>query len=195
MVSKRPIAQGIQHANRRKMSITLDQDTFDIIHTLAQKAKSSMTEQVRVLINGAWKPLMSLSNSRHAYLDCFSLLDRALEDPRGIRAEVPSLNNALRLRLRIHQARAIDRKDNASTYDPDHPLHGRSPYDLLVCRIEEVAGRAWVYLDKVQVQIGVIEPILEDWTPVQMVEPPKPQLQIEYKPTPAPEVALTIRRR
>ena len=52
---------------------------------------------------------MSLSNSRHAYLDCFALLDRALEDPRGIRAEVPSLANAIRLRLRIHQARAIDR--------------------------------------------------------------------------------------
>ena len=137
---------------------------------------------------------MSLSNSRHAYLDCFALLDRAIDDPRGIRAEVPSLANAIRLRLRIHQARSIDRLDNARTYAPDHPMHGRSPYDILVCRVEDAGDRAWVYLDKVQVQIGAIESIPEDWAPVQMVEAPKPRLQIEYKPEPA-QAEPTIRRR
>ena len=138
---------------------------------------------------------MSLSTSRHAYLDCFALLDRALEDPRGIRAEVPSLANAIRLRLRIHQARSIDRSDNAKTYDPDHPLHGRSPYDVLTCRVEDNGAGAWIYLDKVQVLIGTIEPIPEGWAPVQM-EPAKPVLRIEYKPDPTPApLAFTIRRR
>ena len=31
---------------------------------------------------------MSLSNSRMSYLDCFDLLDKALDEPRGIRVEL-----------------------------------------------------------------------------------------------------------
>lgn len=139
---------------------------------------------------------MSLSNSRAAYTDCFALLDAALADPRGIRAEVPSLNNAYRLRLRIHQARSIDRLDNARTYPDDHPLFNRSPYDGLVCRIESLSDRAWVYLDKVQVAIGIIEPIPEGYY-VQQVEAPKATLQIEYKPAPGTTITSLpqIRRR
>lgn len=137
---------------------------------------------------------MSLSNSRNAYTDCYALLDKALDDPRGIRAEVPSLANAFRLRLRIHQARAIDRAENARTYPDDHPLHNRSPYDALVCRIED-GPRVWVYLDKQQVEIGVVESIPEGYH-IQQVEAPKPVLRIEYQPEPvAAPLALQIRRR
>lgn len=125
---------------------------------------------------------MSLSNSRAAYADCYKLLDAALADPRGIRAEVPSLNNAFRLRLRIHQARSIDRLDNARTYPDDHPLWNRSPYDSLVCRVES-GDRCWVYLDKVQVEIATIEPIPEGHQ-YQAVEAPKPVLRLAYQPEP-----------
>lgn len=135
---------------------------------------------------------MSLSTSRHAYLDCLALLDKAMAEPRGIRAEVPTLAAATHLRMRIHQARAIDRNDNAKTYDPDHPLHGRSPYDILVVRIEETPDRVWLYLDRQQVLIGAIESIPADY----QIEPPKPTLRIEYHPTPeAKGIPLTVRRR
>ena len=121
---------------------------------------------------------MSLSNSRLSYADCFELLDRALDEPRGIRAEVPSAKAAGYLRMRIHHARQIDRSENAATYEPDHHLHGRSPYDIFVIRLEEADGRSWVYLDKQKVEIGAIEPIPEGY----QIEAPAPVLQLEHQP-------------
>ena len=122
---------------------------------------------------------MSLSNSRLAYGDCFELLDQALEEARGIRIELADENKANYLRMRIHHARQIDRNENKLTYpDLDHPLHGRSPYDILVCRIERETGRAWLHLDKQFVEIGRIEPIPAEaqieYHQVKMIEGPKP---------------------
>lgn len=106
---------------------------------------------------------MSLSNSRLSYSDCFKLLDQALEESRGIRVQVPNIESANYLRMRIHHARSIDRSDNKHTYeDPQHPLHGRSVYDELIVRIEESGDRGWVYLDKQKVEIGIVEPIPAD---------------------------------
>ena len=113
---------------------------------------------------------MSLSNSRLAYTDCFDLLDRALDEPRGIRIELADHNSANYLRMRIHHARTIDRNENTKTYPADHHLHGRSPYDILVCRIEGSAP-AWLWLDKQKVEIGRIEAI-------------EPGEQIEQAPEP-----------
>lgn len=127
---------------------------------------------------------MSLSNSRLSYLDCFDLLERATEAPRGIRVEVPSHARGTHLRMRIHQARQIDRFENSRTYPSDHPLHGRSPYDIFTCRVASSDGRHWVYIDRVKAEIGAIESIPED----HQIEPPKPTLRIEYKPEIAPSV-------
>ena len=123
---------------------------------------------------------MSLSNSRLSYTDCFDLLDQALEQSRGLRIEVPDINAANYLRMRIHHARQIDRNENKITYaDPDAPLHGRSPYDILVVRIEATNGSGWVYLDKQKVDIGRIEAIPEgyqvDHVPMLRLEGPKPE--------------------
>jgi hypothetical protein len=138
---------------------------------------------------------MSLSNSRLSYSDCFDLLDRALDEPRGIRAEVPSMNAAVYLRMRIHHARTIDRAENKVTYpDPDHPHHGRSPYDVLVIRLEDGDPSAWVYIDKQIVEIGRIEAIPEDYQiefrPTLMIEGPKVEIESVL-----PALAPTIRRR
>ena len=46
----RPIASGTRRYNKRKVSITLDEDTFEAIYKLAKKAKINLTEQVRDLI-------------------------------------------------------------------------------------------------------------------------------------------------
>lgn len=132
---------------------------------------------------------MSLSNSRAAYLDAYVLLDKALEEPRGLRVEIIEGRGAANhFRMRIHQARQIDRNENAKTYpDPNHHLHGRSPYDLLVCRIESGPAGTWLYLDKQKVEIGVVESIPEGYR----IEGPEPTLQIEYQPQDAPQSNLT----
>lgn len=140
---------------------------------------------------------MSLSNSRLAYNDCFDLLDRALDDPRGIRVELADENSAVYLRMRIHHARSIDRADNEKTYEPDHPLHGRSPYDILVCRIDSASDPVWLYLDKQKVEIGRIEPIPEgtliEHRPMLQLEGPKPVVGEALSSVPTP--ALVLRRR
>ena len=127
---------------------------------------------------------MSLSNSRLSYTDCYTLLDRALDEPRGIRIEVSDLPAANYLRMRIHHARTIDRQENKVTYpDKDHPLHGRSPYDILVARIEGDGDQGLLYLDKQKVEILGIEPIPADYQvefkPVRMIEGPKAEPEIE----------------
>ncbi len=145
---------------------------------------------------------MSLSNSRLAYDDCFKLLDAALDEPRGIRVEVASSNDATYLRMRIHHARTIDRRENAATYiEKDHPLHGRSPYDILVVRIEDDHEGSWLYLDKQKVEIGRVESIPETKTlmgpePMLQIEGPKAEpeqygLQVDTPPLPV----IGIRRR
>ena len=105
---------------------------------------------------------MSLNNSRRSYDDCFSLFDRALEADRGIRVEVDDIRAANYLRMRMHHARTIDRRDNKLIYpDPEDAMHGRSIYDVFVIRIED-GEPAWVYLDKEKVTIGRVEEIATD---------------------------------
>ena len=134
---------------------------------------------------------MSLSNSRLSYSDCFELLDRAIEEPRGIRLEVVDSNKAGYLRMRIHQARQIDRVENKKIYpDAEHYLHGRSVYDILVCRIEEGPDSVWVWLDKLKVEIGRIESIPEgsqiEHVPILQIEGPKERLVEVFKLEPRP---------
>ena len=106
---------------------------------------------------------MSLNNSRRSYDDCFSLFDRALEADRGIRVEVDDIRAANYLRMRMHHARTIDRRDNKLIYpDPEDAMHGRSIYDIFVIRIEDGEPKAWVYLDKEKVTIGRVEQIPSD---------------------------------
>ena len=105
---------------------------------------------------------MSLNNSRRSYDDCFGLFDRALEADRGIRIEVDDIRAANYLRMRMHHARTIDRRDNKLIYpDPEDAMHGRSIYDVFVIRIED-GEPAWVYLDKEKVTIGRVEEIASD---------------------------------
>ncbi len=118
---------------------------------------------------------MSLNNSRRSYDDCFSLFDRALEADRGIRIEVDDIRAANYLRMRMHHARTIDRRDNKLIYpDPEDAMHGRSIYDVFVIRIEDGEPKAWVYLDKEKVTIGRVEEIPTDHR-IEYRQPPQPQ--------------------
>lgn len=142
---------------------------------------------------------MSLSNSRLSYSDCYDLLDRALEEDRGICVTLPSRSAANYLRMRIHHARTIDREENRKTYpDPDAPLHGRSSYDILVLRIEGDDEEGKLYLDKQKVEILAIDSIPADhqmvYTPVKLIEGPRPEPldEVEIINPPKP---VGIRRR
>ena len=143
---------------------------------------------------------MSLSNSRLAYRDCFDLLDRALEEGRGIRIELASRANATTFRMRIHQARQLDRTDNTATYPADHHLYGCSIYDELVARIEELDGRVFLHLDKQKVDILGVEPIPEGYAiaapePVLMIEGPKVEATTDMTVLAQAHPQPTLRRR
>lgn len=92
---------------------------------------------------------MPTSPSRLAYSDCFDLMDLASEDPRGKRTQVRNKGEGYQLRVRLHTARNIDRKDNLGTYAEDHPMHGRSSYDNLTITVRhDSQGQWWVYLER-----------------------------------------------
>lgn len=92
---------------------------------------------------------MSLPSSRLSYSDCYPLMDQALKDPTGVRTLIGDKGEAKHFRLRLNNARLLERKINKQTYDPTHPLHDASEYDELVFRVlEDTEGRWWVYLEK-----------------------------------------------
>ena len=105
---------------------------------------------------------MATSTSRLAYNDCFDVLDEALANKKGIRVEVPDWNTGNYYRLRLHSARAIDRKDNKETYPDDHKLYGRSIYDQLVVRLREEGKKWWMYIERFSTENLNIEPLGEE---------------------------------
>lgn len=104
---------------------------------------------------------MTTSTSRIAYSDCFELMDKAMDDPRGVRINFPDLGDARNLRLRLHTARKIERQENALTYEEGEPLYGRSAYDILYVPIIKHNKGWWVYLKKRVIENFQIEKLSE----------------------------------
>lgn len=130
---------------------------------------------------------MTASNAIKAYDDCFNLLEQAQADELGVRVEMKSESEASAYRLRLHYARKLDRKRNAAIYaDPEHPSHGASDHDNIVCRIKNVDGRVFLYLEKTS-----SPPTAEPLSGVQIEY--KEIKQIEHLDT--PRLIESIRRR
>jgi len=111
-----------------------------------------------------------------AYKDCYEALNAALEHPKGVKIPCETREAAERLRARMHYARKLDRDDNAAIYpETDHPLHGRSQYDILVVRVSMNGNRIWLRLEPNQSFADVIEPIDDDYQPL----PPPPSEPIK----------------
>ncbi len=98
---------------------------------------------------------MTVSTSSLSYDDIFELFDRADADGHGVRVVFDKYENltdnrgdAFQLRIRINYARKIDRANNAKLYPKDHPLHGRSKYDIYSASIRDVGNEAHLYLEK-----------------------------------------------
>lgn len=92
---------------------------------------------------------MTLPKSTHYYEAQIEYMDRAIADPKGIRVEFDSQADALMFRQRIHQARALIRKQNGDIFKPGDPLYQTCEYDVLICRIRnDTDGKWWLYLEK-----------------------------------------------
>lgn len=136
---------------------------------------------------------MSLSTSILAFDDALQFLERALADTKGVRACFgESEGNAMHFRMRCHAARNIARQDNIRLYtDRDHPLHGRSVYDVLTLRVlqDDDEGEWWVYatrnvmpavvesLSEIEGEYDVVEKL--EHQPATKIEQIKPK-QLEY---------------
>ena len=116
---------------------------------------------------------MSAPTSRLSYSDCFEYLQLASEDPKGVRLRLPTYEAANFLRMRIHQARKLDREANSETYPTDHQMHGQSTYDQLQVRITTEPDSA-VYLYITSRRADIIGEI-EFFSTKEPVECPDPQ--------------------
>jgi hypothetical protein len=118
---------------------------------------------------------MGMSTSRLAFSDCYELMEKAIVDQKGIRIKFASMDDAWHYRLRLHNARKIDRNDNMQLYEDGHKMHGKSPYDVLVMRLESIDNGkegCWLKLEKLSID-GLHIESLSTVIPVPK-PPPKP---------------------
>lgn len=101
---------------------------------------------------------MTLPTSLTAYDNCIEALDKALDAKRGIRMTFEDHGAANFFRMRCHQARKLTRERNAKIFaDPQHPMHGRSLYDALVLRIQQIGDETYLYIERNNILPGKIE--------------------------------------
>lgn len=105
---------------------------------------------------------MATSSSRLSYNDCYDILNLALQNTKGIKVEIGDYGIGNHLRVRLHTARTIDRKDNRQSYQPDHKLYGRSIYDPLVIQLKNEDDKWWMYIQRMDASALNIEPLGED---------------------------------
>lgn len=134
---------------------------------------------------------MTVSDSALAYVDVYAKLDAALEDPAGVRLKMDSLADATYFRLRCHQARKINRRENTFTYEKGHPLWRKSAYDVLVLRIRQVEGAWYLYFERSDIIVGEVES-LSDLPMIEYIQP-KAIEHVPVKLIEAPGVALRRR--
>lgn len=104
---------------------------------------------------------MPLPKSLQSYQDCLDAMDKAMADPMGVRVKVEDFNKGHRLRMRMHQARNLDRQSNAKIYEEGHAMHGASVYDPLVVTIRTVGDQHYVYITPGGVRAEEVESLSE----------------------------------
>ncbi len=121
---------------------------------------------------------MPLPKSINAYLDCTDAYTRAVESVDaggpGVRIRLGSWAQANYFRMRMNNARAINRRDNTDVYSPGDPLYKGSVWDALMVTIREVDGEHYVYVEPHGVTIDAIEEIPSDDNSQMLLAPPKP---------------------
>ncbi len=77
---------------------------------------------------------MATSKSPYAYEDIRTILDRALESPRGVAVKMPH-GQAVYTVQRLHQFRLMERTKNAKIFSKDDPRSMGTAYDILSFRV------------------------------------------------------------
>jgi|SRR6185437_2222908 len=105
---------------------------------------------------------MTIPTNRMAYEDVYKHFDAALADPLGVRIPFKTYAQAKHYQMRMHNARAVDRRDSKRTYDPSHDMYGQSVYDTLQVIIREGEdGTHFVYVERRDRNVGEFEPLSE----------------------------------
>lgn len=106
---------------------------------------------------------MSLPDQLEAFEDCLGLYERALADKVGARACFGTYEEAKLMQLRMHQARALERRQTLRLYPASDLRHGKSEFDCLRCRVlgPDEDGDWWVYVDRHGQDIKTIEALSE----------------------------------
>ena len=93
---------------------------------------------------------MALSEATAAYSDCYDLFEKAQNDGKGVRIHLPNRPEAHMLRMRLNQARVLERRESMRIYDRIDPRYGKSENDQFRVTIREaVEGDSWwVYIEQ-----------------------------------------------
>ena len=100
---------------------------------------------------------MSLPNSLLAYADCLEVLDKAVEDSTGIRVGFKTRDEATVFRMRIHQARKLQRQENALAYEVGDKMYGKSPYDAIKVTLRSLKSGHYVYFEHRIIHESMVE--------------------------------------
>ena len=108
---------------------------------------------------------MSLPTQLGAYGDCLKYFSRAASNRLGTRVHCHNHTAAQYLRMRLHQARVLLRRESRRIFPPDHPAYDKSEFDFLVCRLliaAESDGTWWVYIERHGQTIIAIEDLSDE---------------------------------
>jgi hypothetical protein len=124
-------------------------------------------------------------------------MEKAIEDQKGIRVKFATEQDAWLYRLRLHNARKIDRKENEEIYEKGHAMHGRSVYDALIMRLRQVSnngkGAWWLRIEKISIEDLEIESLSEEDIE-EDIKPPKTPIPIDI-PTIVKVQSIPFKRR
>jgi hypothetical protein len=115
-------------------------------------------------------------------------MEKAIEDQKGIRVKFATEQDAWLYRLRLHNARKIDRKENEEIYEKGHAMHGRSVYDALIMRLRQASnngkGAWWLRIEKISIDDLEIESLSEEAAELlgDEMEPPRAPIPQDIPP-------------
>lgn len=99
------------------------------------------------------------NKSPYAFDDLREIFERAMLSEHGIKIVCKSRSEAIITRSRMNYLRKMDRKENAITYQSDHPMHMRSVWDRLVLRVpaKGAPDETTIYMEKRSHENFIIE--------------------------------------
>lgn len=93
---------------------------------------------------------MALSESVAAYEDCYEYYETARRTAKGIRVLLENEKQAGILRMRLHQARVLERRESMRLYERNDVKYGKSENDKFRVSMKRAADGEegwWVYIE------------------------------------------------